>query len=40
MDTGLVPLVRNGATFVDGKLRERSDSTTDSNSNSTRSVAA
>jgi transposase-like protein len=33
----LVPLVRAGATFIDGKLQERSESTTDS---STGSVAA
>jgi hypothetical protein len=35
----LVPLVRAGATFIDGKLRERSESTTDTDS-STGSVAA
>jgi transposase-like protein len=35
----LVPLVRAGATFIDGKLQERSDSTTDTTS-STGSVAA
>ncbi len=35
----LVPLVRAGATFVDGKLRERSGSTTDADS-TTGSVAA
>jgi putative transposase len=35
----LVPLVRAGATFVDGKLRERRESTTDTDS-STGSVAA
>ena len=35
----LVPLVRAGATFIDGKLQERSGSTTDSDS-STGSVAA
>jgi len=35
----LVPLVRAGATFIDGKLQERSESTTDTSS-STGSVAA
>ena len=35
----LVPLVRAGATFIDGKLQERSESTTDTDSN-TGSVAA
>jgi putative transposase len=35
----LVPLVRAGATFIDGKLQERSESTTDTTS-STGSVAA
>jgi putative transposase len=35
----LVPLVRAGATFIDGKLQERSQSTTDTTS-STGSVAA
>jgi putative transposase len=35
----LVPLVRAGATFIDGKLQERSESTTDTDS-STGSVAA
>ncbi|MGH8276028.1 MAG: IS256 family transposase [Steroidobacteraceae bacterium] len=35
----LVPLVRAGATFIDGKLQERSDSTTDTKS-SNGSVAA
>ncbi|MGO9333654.1 MAG: IS256 family transposase, partial [Acidimicrobiales bacterium] len=35
----LVPLVRAGSTFIDGKLQERSGSTTDTTS-STGSVAA